>query len=397
MKVFSAVFFVSISFLIGCATQMGVGVGAPTVRGSEPGPTVDPQPDLGVPESNSNGGNSFFKSPSSSGPSLGLPEALADDPPVRSSKFRTLEPTPKSRPQRAPSPGTKAKTSASPTSASSRSVLADEPVWNRFYRSADLRPIQTLIFGNGPRKVVVLGSMHGDEPQSVALVDHLVRELKRNPQLIQDCTVLVIRSPNPDGLFARTALNIQGVDLNRNFPSANWHSLRDNRGGSRAGSEPETRAIMQVLDEFKPELLVHLKDSRREGIVNSEGNVAEIADRIGQLTSCRVKHDLGQATSGSIESYALSKLNCPSVTLLLPREQTDQLAWERNRAGLFALFHEPTRDRMSRPTDSLGDADPFEQRRVRSSSLRSSPKAKAKLPEFPMEVPDKGYVELPAP
>jgi murein peptide amidase A len=398
MRVFCIGGIVSLLFLAGCATQAGMGVGSPTIRGNEPGLSVEPQPDLGVPESNLNGGTSLFRGPSrGSGPSLGLPEAFADDPPVRSSRFRSPASPPVNQPQRTPSRGTRPQTSAAPTSATSRSPLADEPIWNRAYRSVDLRPIESLVLGNGSYKVALCGSMHGDEPQSVTLVDQLARELRRHPEILRDCTILIVRTANPDGLHGRSAYNVQGVDLNRNFPAPNWHGLRDNRSGSRPGSEAETRAVMQLLEEFRPALLVHVKDSRGEGVVNSEGRSESIAEAVARQTSCRVARNLGEATSGSLEAYALSKLNCASVTLLLPREKTDQAAWERNRSGLLAVFDHSPAQHSGRTSKGLEDDDPFELPRIHPSSLRSTPKSRSSLPEFPKEIPDKGYFELPAP
>jgi len=260
--------------------------------------------------------------------------------------------------------------------------------------------------------------MHGDEVQSVALVDALANAVRKNPEYLQNVTVLLVRCPNPDGNAGRTPYNVHGVDLNRNFPSANWKSMTNSRAGSRAASETETRVVVRLLNEFQPGLLVHLKDSRGRGVVNYEGLVQSRAEQIASLTACQVVQGLGEKTSGSLENYAQTQLKCPSLTVLLPREADDATAWEKNRETLLALLSSQKENRSLSDLNRRGNAiddqpDPFEERAVRNSPAQKSRPASrgavagsttalmreknSKLPNFPSPVPDQGYVELPPP
>src|SRR5207244_736206 len=105
------------------------------------------------------------------GPILGLPEAYNDDPPARSSP-RVQAPPPKSRIS-----NYRPTMSLDALSSPERPALLDEPIWSRSYRSTDRRPIETITLGKGAHHVAILGSLHGDEPQSVALVEELARHL----------------------------------------------------------------------------------------------------------------------------------------------------------------------------------------------------------------------------
>src|SRR4029077_18796768 len=154
------------------------------------------------------------------------------------------------------------------------------------------------------------GSLHGDEAQSTGLVTELANYLVQHPQQLSGATVLLVKSPNPDGFDARSPLNIHGVDLNRNFPSANWKLLEHDRAGAKAKSEAETQVAVRLLSDFRPSLLVHLKDSRRGGVVNFEGNIQPCAEQIAGLLSCQVVQGLGEKTSGSVENFALMRLSC---------------------------------------------------------------------------------------
>src|SRR5438876_12308048 len=45
------------------------------------------------------------------------------------------------------------------------------------------RPIELHTFGAGPRPVLLMAAIHGDEPTTVAIARGLLEELQRNPTL----------------------------------------------------------------------------------------------------------------------------------------------------------------------------------------------------------------------
>jgi len=90
-------------------------------------------------------------------------------------------------------------------------------------------PLATLGPADAPARVLVVGSIHGDEPGGLAVT----RRLRRRPPP-SGVELWVIDTLNPDGLARGTRQNARGVDLNRNFP------LRWRRQG-RPGP-PSTRA-----------------------------------------------------------------------------------------------------------------------------------------------------------
>ncbi len=76
---------------------------------------------------------------------------------------------------------------------------------------------------------------------------------------------------NPDGLVRGTRGNAYGVDLNRNFPTSNWspkpvtYKSRENgpqditlSPGDHPGSEPETKALLALLEQLKPRAVITL-------------------------------------------------------------------------------------------------------------------------------------------
>lgn len=97
--------------------------------------------------------------------------------------------------------------------------------------------------------LVIVGQMHGDERRAPLVVDR-VRRLTPPPGV----AMWTIRTLNPDGAAHRTRRNARDVDINRNFPFG-WSS-HVVRPGPRAGSEPETRAVMRFLTAVRPDALV---------------------------------------------------------------------------------------------------------------------------------------------
>lgn len=385
----------------GCATGRPYSPGS-TGSGGTPTPIPDTTPSLGNPAEDSSGSNSsFFRG---NGPALKMPEAFHDDPPLRSprlsSRWNSTAPRTQSSQYRAGS-------STSPISSSGGMSLANEPNWSRFYRSTDRRVIESIQMGTGPERIAIVGSLHGDETQSVALVEELARYFGEHREALGKMTVLLIKTPNPDGLASRSPYNVHGVDLNRNFPSANWKTLPNARAGAKAASESETRVVMRLLTDFRPTLLVHLKDSRDRTVVNSEGNSSDRADKVARLADGKAVAGLGARTSGSLEHYAATQLKCPSLTVLLAVEASDQAAWAKNRDVLLATCGKAVPVELE--TGALDDrAQPSDRGTIRNSSLkqqrpsidltgRAPGGSKSKLPDFPSAVPEHGYLELPSP
>jgi murein peptide amidase A len=105
-----------------------------------------------------------------------------------------------------------------------------------------------------PTKVLVVGCIHGNECAGKAIL----REL-RQMSAPGGFELWLIWSLNPDGQASGTRQNARGVDLNRNFP-AGWRSIGEPwdtyHSGSRAASEPETRAAMRFVEEHRPDITI---------------------------------------------------------------------------------------------------------------------------------------------
>jgi protein MpaA len=120
-------------------------------------------------------------------------------------------------------------------------------------RSVRETPVVALERGNpsSPRKVLVVGCIHGTECAGITVVQLLARAEPSNVDL------WLVPNLNPDGYAAHTRQNAHGVDLNRNF-GAMWEPV-GHRGslqwsGPRPFSEPETRIARRLILRLRPAL-----------------------------------------------------------------------------------------------------------------------------------------------
>ena len=118
--------------------------------------------------------------------------------------------------------------------------------------SVENRPIKAVRSGDGPRRVLVVGSVHGEEPGGHAVIRAL--RARRTPA---GMTLYTVRTANPDGLVRGTRVNARGVDLNRNF-AHRWRRSARGRfySGPRPFSEPESRALRSFIAKVDPHVTV---------------------------------------------------------------------------------------------------------------------------------------------
>ena len=139
---------------------------------------------------------------------------------------------------------TRAATATAPAADRPRAVVEHRVIG----RSVQGRPLHAWRLGEpGRRRVVLLSTMHGNEPHTRQILTSL-----RDGRPIRGIDLWVVPVVNPDGLARHSRRNAHGVDLNRNFPH-DWADLDGNyESGPRPASEPETRAVMAFLRDVRP-------------------------------------------------------------------------------------------------------------------------------------------------
>ena len=116
------------------------------------------------------------------------------------------------------------------------------------------RIVACQLTGSDPstgRRLLVVGSMHGDEQAGM----RVTRLLRSRDLAGLGVDMWVISTINPDGTKADRRGNARKIDLNGNFPTNGWKVWMPGSiywGGSKAASEPETRALMKAMRTIRP-------------------------------------------------------------------------------------------------------------------------------------------------
>jgi len=174
----------------------------------------------------------------------------------------------------APAPATPASAPATPASAArtpTRTVVIGHSVKGR--------RIIAIVRGptDAPRKILLVGCIHGNECAGVAIIS----ALERAP-VVKGVQLWLVPEMNPDGTAADTRQNADGVDLNRNFPYQ-WEPISDPTyySGPRPLSEPETRAAVRLIRSIKPAVTIWYH--QHQDLVDMAGGDRGVARRYAQL------------------------------------------------------------------------------------------------------------------
>jgi protein MpaA len=177
--------------------------------------------------------------------------------------------------------------------------------------------------------LLVFAGIHGEEPETTYALSRALRQLGEPPS-----RAAIVLAANPDGLIRGTRGNALGVDLNRNFPTGNWRpdpvtcrsTLEDPRDmvlgtGDHAGSEPETRALLALIEELRPDVVVALHAPLA---CIDDANESALGRRLAARTGMPLVGDVGYPTPGSFGSWG-QEHSVPVITYEFPLAATEVL------------------------------------------------------------------------
>jgi protein MpaA len=197
------------------------------------------------------------------------------------------------------------------------------------------RPIVCESFGDGGDVILIMASIHGNEPAGTPLLQRLAEELASRVDLLRGRRVLLVPIANPDGYAGHTRGNAHGVDVNRNFAAGNWRTRRAN--GPAPLSEPESRAIERLIIAERPARIVSIHQPL--ACVDYDGPAADLARIMADATGLPVRKLGGRP--GSLGSWAGLDCGIPIITLELPRSagrlDREEL-WRRYGPALIAAI-----------------------------------------------------------
>ena len=204
-----------------------------------------------------------------------------------------------------------------------------------------------LIGEASDNNILIIGVVHGDEPQGEYLIKSYLEKSLSSKTMIskreRNAVPLFIPCLNPDGMHLKTRTNANGVDLNRNFPTKNWaDGIKEGftkgspyYGGKAPASEIETQFLIDTIVQYSPKLVLTLHTPYK--IVNYDGEselVKEVAAKISEIIKYPVQKDIGYPTPGSFGTWAGVERNIATITL----ELDDEVDVELLKEPVFKIF-----------------------------------------------------------
>jgi protein MpaA len=190
-------------------------------------------------------------------------------------------------------------------------------------------PLTVYLPKGGSAQIVILASIHGDEAETTVAVSEALRCIPDG-----DLQAAVILCANPDGMLRGTRGNGRGVDLNRNFPTSNWSPdpvfyksrANDDRDialgtGAEPASEPETKALITLIEKLQPRAVVSLHSAL--ACIDDSGN-SHLGRQLAARCALPLLTEIGYPTPGSMGTWASER----GLTLV---------TWELENASLYEL------------------------------------------------------------
>ncbi len=173
--------------------------------------------------------------------------------------------------------------------------------------------------------VVVIGAIHGNEPVTRPIVEAL-----QGAEIPDDMTLSLVPTANPDGWAANTRRNANGIDLNRNFP---WR-WRASDGGPYPASAPETQALMHLVLNTRPDLVVWIHQPLAY-VAPLAGCPLAYADAWARVVGLRRRDGLDQ--HGGAETWTAKGAGVRSILVEVSSWNSTPSMVAAHRAGFEAL------------------------------------------------------------
>lgn len=210
------------------------------------------------------------------------------------------------------------------------------PVWQQIGKTHQGRPLRMTRLGRGPRRVLWVGGIHGNEREGRISTSELPRALMATPGALESVTLTIVEDCNPDGTAQNTRGNARGVDLNRNYPAPNFKP--GHLYGRRPLDQPEARALHDLILEERPHLVIVAHSWHDDHFINYDGPAEHLARRFSQRSGYRVQPSNAFApTPGSLGSWVGGTLGTPILTLEYHRGREPWAAWHETKAAILAV------------------------------------------------------------
>ncbi|MCB0350465.1 MAG: DUF2817 domain-containing protein [Bdellovibrionales bacterium] len=192
---------------------------------------------------------------------------------------------------------------------------------------------------NPEHPILLIGGVHGDEPEGVQLANDSLQWLKSNTTH-KLAPWIVIPCLNPDGFKKNERTNGNGVDLNRNYPSRDWSPAASKprySPGPSPSSEPEIKALVALIQQSKPRLIIHCHSWNPCVVYTGEPGRPD-ATALGDSSGYEVRDDIGYPTTGSLSQYGWHDNKIPIICIEEAEHAPLKDVWLHFGSGIQKIF-----------------------------------------------------------
>lgn len=214
---------------------------------------------------------------------------------------------------------------AKPSPKTPSGVLVSPPkpfAWEGTGKSTGQRAFQVTSPGDDGYRTLVVGSVGGNDPLALELVDRLARRLHDDSVILggYDCTI--IRTLNPDGEATQRFLNQKGEYINAMFP----------KPGDKSNASPvaEVDFFLKQLQTVQPQRVLHVRTvPGKSGIVAASQSCESVGKEIAEWLNFKLISLPGQKTAeGSLERYVSASGSSDMLTIGIPDSTPRAELWD---------------------------------------------------------------------
>jgi len=220
-------------------------------------------------------------------------------------------------------------------------IKPKEIPWEYYRTTQKKHPLIFVHFGDsGKNCVLFLGCVHGDEPPTVYLMLKLAHYIKDNPEIFKDKCIVIAPLINPDGFLSTiaTRVNANRIDINRNFPTADWnaealkqwklkyHKNKRYYPGQKPASEQETMFQIALIKRFNPQKILSVHSPLNFFDYDGPSSDLDSFEHWMEVISKESNHPLKKFGffPGSLGNYAGHERNIFTLTLELPSSKPNK-------------------------------------------------------------------------
>jgi len=203
--------------------------------------------------------------------------------------------------------------------------------WGPVGKTTGNRSFQTISVGDEGYRTLVVGSVAGNDPLAIELVEQMARRLHDGKTILGGFQTTIIRTLNPDGEALQKVFNEKGQYINHGFPKDN--------GAADANQPAEVSFLLEQIRTLKPQRVIHIRsvEGNKGAIATTVASQAAASDAAEWL-GFRVIKLPDAAVSGSLERHLSSSGSCEVLTFALPSTSKKKELWERYGDALENLL-----------------------------------------------------------